>query len=76
MEILGFPKTCDKWLPYVSRIAEGKTASQIIEDVHVLKAIKPLRKVHPRRPSSSALKNVGFDVGDMSIINEEIDTEF
>ena len=48
----------------VSRINEGKTASQIIENVHVLERsrsrFKPLRKVYSWRPSSSALKNVGL----------------
>ena len=63
----------------VSRIDEGKTASQIIEEVHVLKAITWLKtackKVVPDT-TKHCFKKCGFDVGNISVVNEEIDTEF
>ena len=58
----------------VSRIDEGKTNSQIIEDDHVLKVITRLQTAW-KSVSTEAIKYC-FDVGDMSIINEDIDTEF
>ena len=63
----------------VSRTDEVKTASKIIEDVHVLKTITWLqttRKIVSTETIKQCFKKCGFDVEDMSIINEEIDTEF
>ena len=63
----------------VSRIDEGKTASQIIEEVHVLKAITWLqtewKSVVPET-IKHCFKKCGFDAGNTSVVNEEIDTEF
>ena len=63
----------------VSRIDEGKTASQIIEGVHVLKAItwlQPACKSVSTETIKHCFKKCGFDVGNVSVINEEIDNEF
>ena len=47
-----------------------------IEDDYVLKAIA-WRQTNWQSVSTEAIKQFfGFDVGDMSIINEEIDAEF
>ena len=54
-------------------------ASQIIEDVHVLKAITWLQTTRESLTTETinqGFKTCGFDVGDISIINGEIDTEF
>ena len=63
----------------VSRIGEGKIASQIIKEVHVLKAITWLqtawKSVVPET-ITHFFKKCGFDVGNTSVVNEEIDTEF
>ena len=63
----------------VSRIDEGKTASQIIEGVHVLKAITWLqtawKSVVPET-IKHCFKKCGFNVGNTSVVNEEIHTEF
>ena len=63
----------------VSRIDEGKTASQIIEEVHILKAITWLqtawKSVVPET-IKHCFKECGFDVGNTSVVNEEIDTVF
>ena len=63
----------------VSRIDEGKTASQIVEEVHVLTAITWLqtawKSVVPET-IKHCFKKCGFDVGKTSVVNEEIDTEF
>ena len=63
----------------VSRIGEGKTASQIIKEVHALKAITWLqtawKSVVPET-ITHFFKKCGFDVGNTSVVNEEIDTEF
>ena len=63
----------------VSGINEGKMASQIIDDVHVLKTITWLQtawKCVSMEITKQCFKKCGFDVGDKSIINEEICTEF
>ena len=63
----------------VSRIDEGKTASQIIKEVHILKAITWLqtawKSVVPET-IKHCFKECGFDVGNTSVVNEEIDTVF
>ena len=63
----------------VSCINERKTASLIIEDVHVLRTITWLQTIW-RSTSTEIIKQCfkkrGFYVGVMSIIIEEIDTEF
>ena len=59
----------------VSHIDEGRTASQIIELVHVLKAITWLQTTW-KSVSTEIIKKFRFDVEDMSAINEEIDIEF
>ena len=54
-------------------------ASQIIEDVHVLKAITWLQTTRESLTTETinqGFKTCGFDVGDISITNGEIDTEF
>ena len=58
---------------------EGKTASEIIEDIQVLKAISWLQtagKSVSTETINHCSKKCGCDAGDKSIINEEIDTEF
>ena len=63
----------------VSRIDEGKTASQIIEEVHVLKAITLLQtawKSAVPETIKHCFKKCGFDVGNTSAGNEKIDVEF
>ena len=62
-----------------SRINEEKTVSQIIEDVRVLKAITWLqtgRKSVSTETIKQCFIKCEFDVGDMSMINEEVPTEF
>ena len=63
----------------VSHIGEGKTASQIIKEVHVLKAITWLqtawKSVVPET-ITHCFKKCDFDAGNTSVVNEEIDTEF
>ena len=62
-----------------SRINEEKTVSQIIEDVRVLKAITWLqtgRKSVSTETIKQCFIKFEFDVGDMSMINEEVPTEF
>ena len=63
----------------VSRIDEGNTASQTIEEVHVIKPITWLQtawKSAVPETIKHCFKKYGFDAGNTSIINEEIDTEF
>ena len=63
----------------VSRINEEKTVSQIIEDVHVLKAITWLqtgRKSTSTEKIKQCFIKCEFDAGDMTMINEELPTEF
>ena len=58
---------------------EGKMATQVIEDVHLLRAIIWLQttlKSVSTETIKQCFKNCGIDVGDMSVLNEEIDTEF
>ena len=63
----------------VSQIDDGKTASQIIEEVHVLKAITWLqtawKSVVPET-IKHCFETCVFDVGNTLVVNEEIDTEF
>ena len=62
-----------------SCIDEGKTASQIIEEVHVWKAITWLQtswKIVSTEIIKQCIKNLCFNIGDMLIINEVIDTDF
>ena len=63
----------------VSCFEEGNTASQVIEDVIILKAITWLQttwKSVSTEIIKQYFKKYEFGVGDMSIINEKIDTEF
>ena len=63
----------------VNRIDEGKTAPQIIEEVHVIKAITWLqiawKSVVPEI-IKHCFKKCGFDVGNASVVDEEIVAEF
>ena len=63
----------------VSRIDEGKTTSQIIKGVQLLRSIIWLqtawKSVVPET-IKHCFKKCGFDVGNTSVVNEEIDTEF
>ena len=63
----------------VCRIDEGKTASQMIEEAHVLKAITWLQtawKNVVRETIKHCFKKCGFGVGNTSVVNEKFDTEF
>ena len=63
----------------VSWTVEGKAASQIIEEVHALKAItwhQTARKSVVPETIKFCFKKCGFDVGNTSVVNEEIDTVF
>ena len=65
---------------YVFRcIDERETASQIIEEVHVWKAITWLQtswKIVSMEIMKQCIKNLCFDIGDILIINKVIDTDF
>ena len=62
----------------VSQINEGKTTSEIIKEVRLLKAISWLqiawKNVVPET-IKQCYKKCGFDVGNTSVVNEEIDSE-
>ena len=63
----------------ITRIDEGKTVSQITEDIHALKAIAWLQttwKSVSTETIKQCFKKYGFEVGDISVINKEMNTEF
>ena len=79
--IRNFKHKCRKLLVryVVSGIDDRKAASQIIEQVRLLKAITWLqtawKSVVPET-IKHCFKKCGFDVGNTSVVNEVIDTEF
>ena len=63
----------------ITRIDKGKTVSQITEEIHALKAIAWLQttwKSVSTETIKQCFKKCGFEVGDISVINKEMNTEF
>ena len=65
----------------VSWIDEGKTSSQIIKEVHVLKTnhtycLQTAWKSVVPETIKHCFKKCDFDVGNTSVVNEDIDIEF